>query len=261
MEDYHQEVIPTVLSRDQLFELVTTLLPELAWRRGESEAEGALNVSGRNDLGAVVTFWFDSDRYRETSVTVSFRSAEPDGDGSMAWRPALEEQLTGEVFPAIREHRRPGLAPGVSIVWDLHRVLMPGGGEDDVTVSGSGSGSGSASGDELAMRVAYTTSAGEAAELTIVFHRAAFHLREPFPGRTELDGSFSIVGLDTCELADLGPTPFLHQWVADPANQGRFAEGEAHHYFVMFWDAGSAHHIIASSFEVLDHGVSSGTER
>ncbi len=243
MEDYHQEVIPTVLHRDQLFELVQTLLPELRWRRGESEAEGALNVSGRNDLGAVVTFWFDSDRYRETSVSVSFRSAKPDGDGSMAWRRALEDRLTDEVFPALREHRRPGLAPGVSIVWDLQRVVMPDGGEDNVTVSESG--------DDLAMRVEYTISGGEPAELTIVFHRAAFHLSTPFPGQSPLRGRYSIVGLDVGELADLGATSFLSEWLDDPANRGRLPEGEAHHYFVMFWDAGSAHHIIASSFEVV----------
>jgi len=247
MEDYHQEVIPTVLSRDQLFELVKTLLPELAWRRGESEAEGALNVSGRNDLGAVVTFWFDSDRYREISASVSFRSAKPDGDGSMAWRRALEDQLTGEVFPAIAANPRPDMAQGVTIVRDLQRELMPEG-EDTVTVTWSGPGSG----DDLTMRIDYTTG-GRPAELAIVFHRAAFHLSTPFPGRSPLRGMYSIVGLDVGELADLGATPFLGQWSDDPANQGRFAEGEAHHYFVMFWDAGSAHHIIASSFEVLDH--------
>jgi hypothetical protein len=131
----------------------------------------------------------------------------------------------------------------VSIVWDLQRVVMPGGGEDNVTVSDSG--------DDLAMRVEYTTSGGEPAELTIVFHRAAFHLGEAFPGPTQLEGLFSISGLDVGELADLGPTPFLEQWLADPDNQARLPEGEARHYFVMFWDAGVAHHIIASSFEVV----------
>ncbi len=247
MEDYHREVIPTALHRDQLFELVQALLPELEWRRGESEAEGALNVSGRNGLGAVVTFWFDSDRYRQTSVTVSFRSAKPDGDGSMAWRRALEEQLTGEVFPAIAANPRPGLAQGVSIVRDLQRELMPEG-EDTVTVTWSGPGSG----DDLTMRIAYTTE-GRPAELVIVFHRAAFHLSTPFPGQSPLRGMYSIVGLDVGELADLGATPFLSEWLDDPANRERLPAGEAHHYFVMFWDAGSAHHIIASSFEVVDH--------
>lgn len=242
MEDYHQEVIPTVLNRDQLFELVQTLLPELQWRRGESEAEGALTVTGRNGLGATITFWFDSDRHRQTTASVSFRGATPDADGSMAWRQALEERLTGEVCPAIRENRRPGLAPGVSIVFDLERLVMPDGGEDSVTVSGSG--------DDLTMRVGYTIE-GRPAELDIVFHRAAFHVSSPFPGRSPLRGMYSIDGLDVGELANLGATPFLRQWLDDPANQGRFAEDQANHYFVMFWDAGVAHHIIASSFEVV----------
>jgi len=242
MDDYHREVIPTALLRDQLFELVESMVPELQWRRGESEAEGAKTVSGWNDRGAKVTFWFDSDRRRQTSVAVSFRAAEPDADGTMGWRRALEDRLTDEVFPAIRDHRRPGLAPGVSIVEDLQRVVMPDG-EDTVTVSNSG--------DDLAMRVAYTTSDGRPTELTVLFRQAAFHLSQTIPGRTELEGLFSSAGLDTCELADLGPTPFLSQWLDDPANQGRFPDGEANHYFVMFWDAGAAHHIIASSFEVL----------
>lgn len=246
VDDRYWEVIPTALGREQLFELVSTLMPELSWRRGESEGDGSRTVSGWNGEGAMVTFRFESGRFRETTLSASFDGAAPGTDGPPGSRQALEDRLFGEVLPAIRDHRRPGLAPGVSIVWDLQRVVMPDGGEDNVTVSESG--------DDLAMRVEYTISGGEPAELTIVFHRAAFHLSTPFPGQSPLRGRYSIVGLDVGELADLGATPFLSEWLDDPANRGRLPEGEAHHYFVMFWDAGSAHHIIASSFEVQSAG-------
>lgn len=242
MEDYHQEVIATDLDRDQLVELLASMMPELEWRRGESEAQGARTVSGRNGLGARVTFWLEDDRPRQVTVEISFRGARPDADGGDAWQQALVDRLRGEVFPAVRADRRPDLAPGVSVVCDLQRVLMPDG-EDSVTVTESS--------DDLTMRIGYTTSDGQPAELIIVFHRAAFHLREPVPGPTELEDLFSIAGLDTCQLADLGPTPFLRQWLDEPANRDRLSEGEANHYFVLFWDAGVAHHIVAASFDVL----------
>lgn len=242
MEDYHQQVIVTDLDRDLLFELLESTMPDLAWRRGESEAEGALTISGRNRLGGRITFWFDDDRRGQVTVSVSFRGAGPDGEGSTAWQPALVDRLQREVVPAIEAGRSAGLAPGVRVVADLWSLLPPSG-EDTVSAERAG--------PDLHLRIEAVPDRGGAAEVvTVVFGRAAFHLEEAIPGPTALDGLFSNAGLDVGQVADLGPTGFLGQWLDDPANAAELPPSDAHHYFVMFWEAGVAHHVVAASVDV-----------
>lgn len=89
MSDYYQKTITTELNCDGIFNLVNDTMPELASRRGESEAQGALIVSGRNGLGALIKFWLEEDEPGRAEVEIDLEDAQPDEAGSDAWSQEL----------------------------------------------------------------------------------------------------------------------------------------------------------------------------
>ncbi len=99
--DYYTATVDTTLERDEIYELVRAALPALQWRRGESEAQGALTVTGLAELGGSVRFWLDDDVIGQVSVELSLRSATADGDGGTGWQDRLVRTLRDEVLPQL----------------------------------------------------------------------------------------------------------------------------------------------------------------
>ncbi|MGI9599047.1 MAG: hypothetical protein ACR2QK_22980 [Acidimicrobiales bacterium] len=101
MEDYYTATVRTELNRQGIYNHVSAAVPELRWRRAESEADGAHIVSGSNDLGFGITFYLYEDEMNTARVSVSLRSATADESGSVAWQEELRSKLFDEVFPRL----------------------------------------------------------------------------------------------------------------------------------------------------------------
>ncbi len=107
MGELYRATVETELNRDGIYNHVSIAVPELRWRRAESEADGAHIISGSNDLGCRVTFYLYEDEIGRASVSMSLRSATPDANGSVAWQEDLRAKLFDVVFPAL-ESTEPG---------------------------------------------------------------------------------------------------------------------------------------------------------
>lgn len=262
MTDYFSVTIETKLDCDGIFDRMESLLPDLRWRRGESEMQGARTVGGRNDLGATVKFWLYDSNTDQTEVEISLRGAEPDEQGDTAWQQNLVGRLFDEIFPdlgtiislndkpatveALRQVRdaREGstLDSGIHVVLDLNEWL-PSGGEDGVSTTTVEGG--------LQLTVDYLPDdGGEMRSRTIVFDRAVYQLEEQVPGDTTLPGDFSVKDVRPGEVVNLGNTGFLQDWLAAPENVDAAAGQPVRHYFVMFWDMGVAIHVLAATVQL-----------
>lgn len=91
MSDHYQSSFPTRLNRTGIYNRVSALVPELRWRRAESEAEGAHIVSGANELGFVVQFFLYESEHGSAGVLI--------------WGPPEQElrsKLIDQVIPELR---------------------------------------------------------------------------------------------------------------------------------------------------------------
>lgn len=120
MSDRDWITVRTELNREGIFKRVSDAVPELRWRRGESEYSGELFVTGWNQLGAHVQFYLTEDQAGAATVSVSLGQARPDEDGSTDWVEHLRAKLLDEVFPALEQ-----AAPGPGETGDEWPQPMP----------------------------------------------------------------------------------------------------------------------------------------
>jgi hypothetical protein len=71
MKDFLSIDIESTLSNDEVFGILSSNLPNIAWKRGDSDSQGTY-VSGRQIDGVVIQCWTGE---KPVAMTISFRNA------------------------------------------------------------------------------------------------------------------------------------------------------------------------------------------
>ena len=103
MSKHHERKILTSFGQQAIFERISHLLPDMSWRRGESEQEGALRVSGQHPQGAWVEFWLYDDDAANVFTMISPSEADPGLVISATWFDDFVARLDKEVLPQLGE--------------------------------------------------------------------------------------------------------------------------------------------------------------
>ena len=229
----------------------------MSWRRGESEQEGALRVSGQHPQGAWVEFWLYDDDAANVFTMISPSEADPGLVISATWFDDFVARLDKEVLPQLGEvsvtpeptphadapppknrtiasasTEGKVLGNGTVIIYDLYDWVDPAGFDDVLFDQHEGT---------LIAKLKDSDNT-----LYLIFEGAVFHMRTPIPGKSTVSADITGVSLHH-ELADLAISQFRDEWIADPNKPGG---DNLRHYWAMFFEAGAVIDVLAESVKL-----------